>query len=182
MFRFLRSLHKVAGLAGSLFLILIALTGFVLALKSVLPGVRPPTRGGSHEGAFGQFLHPDQAVQAAIGAGLPGLQSLEDVDRLEIHAGKGIYKVLSKEGYHEVQVDGGSGKVLSISRRNDQLMEDIHDLSILHPVLRITLLPVVAAVLLLLGISGVVMYFTPVLRRARHKRQEQAKNRRSALQ
>jgi len=95
-----------------------------------------------------------------------------DVDRLEYHAKKNVYKILAKTGYDEVQIDGTSGKVLSVGKRNDQMFEDIHDLSFFHPVLRETALPVIAVILFVLGTSGVTMYFVPIARRRRFQREQ----------
>jgi uncharacterized iron-regulated membrane protein len=174
MYKFLRSAHKIAGLVGSLFLVLIAMTGFVLALKAKSESIRPSTRRGTEVSSPAEIVHPSVAYEAAFAVGLPELRSPDDVDRFELHAGRNVYKVLSNDGYHEVQVDAGTGKVLAVGRRNDQMMEDIHDMSFFHPALRETLLPVVGAILFLLGVSGVVMYFVPVVRRARHRRQARA--------
>ncbi|HRJ27522.1 MAG TPA: PepSY-associated TM helix domain-containing protein [Fimbriimonadaceae bacterium] len=173
MYRLLRSIHKVAGLVGSIFLILIACTGFFLALKGRMEWVRPPTASGTASASnAGRLLNPDEAVQAARAAGIPTLQSMGDVDRLEYHAKKNVYKILAKTGYDEVQIDGTSGKVLSVGKRNDQMFEDIHDLSFFHPVLRETALPVIAVILFVLGTSGVTMYFVPIARRRRFQREQ----------
>lgn len=174
MYRWMRSVHKIAGLVGSLFLILIAVTGFLLALKGVIGGIRPPTEKGIKIDSLAAAVHPNVAVQSAFSKGLPGLTKLDHVDRFEFHADKGVYKILSKEGYHEVQVDAGTGDVLAVGRRNDQMFEDIHDLSFLHPALRETVLPVVAALLFSLGCTGLVMYFVPVFRRAKHRKTKAA--------
>lgn len=170
MFRRLRAVHRVVGLVGSICMLTLSVTGFFLALKGELPGVRPPTR--KFEGAknLAAMLHPSVAFQAATSLGLEGLAGVDDVDRFEYHAKGHVYKVLSKENYHEVQVDAATGEVLQVARRNDQMIEDIHDLSFLHPSLRTYLLPLVAVALFTLGSTGIVMFFTPVVRRWRFRR------------
>lgn len=174
MYRTLRTLHKLAGLVGSLFLVAISVTGFVLALKGPIPSIRPATRSGADIATLADVVHPAQALEAAFGVGLGELRERDHLDRFEYHADKNVYKVLSKDAYHEVQVCGATGNVLAVGRRNDQMMEDIHDLSFLHPSLRETVLPAVAVLLFFLGTSGVVMYFVPVVRRMRHRRQATA--------
>ena len=169
MYRWIRTLHKITGVAGSLFLILIAVTGFFLALKRIVPGIRPPTLKGSVK-TIEQAVHPTAAVEAAVSAGLSGLSNVSDIDRFEIHMDKGVYKIISKTNFHEVQVDMGTGQVLGVGTRNDQLIENIHDLSFIEPRLRETLLPVVALALFALGASGLSIYFVPILRRRKHRR------------
>jgi uncharacterized iron-regulated membrane protein len=167
MYRFVRKCHRIIGLINALFLIVISVTGFLLALKRQIPWMRPAIHQGTDVAAMAEWIPPGAAVEAAIAVGLPSLQSAKDVDRLEIHAKYGVYKITSRQQYDEVQVDLGTGKVLSVAKRNDQLTEDIHDLSFIDPALRLYVLPVVATLLFGLGVSGLVLYFVPVLRRAR---------------
>lgn len=165
MFRFSRSLHKWVGVISCLFMILVAGTGLLLAWKKKFDWIQPPTQKGAKLESAGQVLPVAKIAESVFSAGIPELTSLEDVDRFELHAGKGIFKVTSKEGFHEVQVDASSGEVLSRAQRNDQLFENIHDLSFFNPALRETLLPLVALSLILLGSSGLVLFATPLYRR-----------------
>jgi uncharacterized iron-regulated membrane protein len=169
MYRALRTLHKVSGLVGSAFLMVIAVTGFLLAIKGRVEAIRPATRQGGAVVSMAEVAHPERVLAAAYGVGLAELRDVSDVRRFEYHVDKNVYKVLSARGYREVQVDGATGRVLSVGLRNDQRFEDLHDLSLVHPALRSTLLPVVAVLLFGLGASGVAMYFVPIVRRRRHR-------------
>jgi cytochrome b subunit of formate dehydrogenase len=170
MLRRLRALHRLVGLSGSLCMVLLAATGFLLALKGHLGWMRPDTRVYRGPRSFEDMVHPHVALSTSLSLGLPELAEEGDVGRFEYHAGPHVYKVLSKEGYHEVQVAAEDGRVLRVGRRNDQLTEDVHDLSLFHPALRTYLLPVVGASLFTLGVTGLAMYFIPVVRRARFRR------------
>lgn len=170
MFRNIRTIHRLVGLAGSVCIVLLACTGFFLALKAEFGWMRPSTRKFEGTPDIAASIHPASALESAFAVGLPELASIKDVDRFEYHAKGHLYKVLSKDAYHEVQVDAGDGKVLSVGKRNDQFTEDLHDLSFFHPELRKYLLPVAAAALFTLGVTGVVMYFVPVVRRWKHRR------------
>ncbi|MEQ1934256.1 MAG: PepSY-associated TM helix domain-containing protein, partial [Fimbriimonadaceae bacterium] len=127
MYRFLRSLHKIAGLVGSLFLITISVTGFLLALKGQFTAIKPATSKGTALATPEEVIHPHVAMEAAYAQKLPGLSKLDDIYRLELHADKHVYKIVSKDNFQEVQVDAGTGKVISVGTRNDQLLENIHD-------------------------------------------------------
>lgn len=151
-------------------MILLAATGFLLALKGEFGWMRPTTRDYEGERAPETMVHPHVALQASYAVGLAELAGPGDVARFEYHAQPHIYKVLSKDGYHEVQVAAEDGRLLGVGKRNDQLTEDIHDLSIFHPSFRTFVLPVVGASLFTLGVTGVAMYLIPVLRRANFKR------------
>jgi len=67
-------------------------------------------------------------------------------------------------------VDGSTAKVLSSSFRNDQLSEDIHDLSYLGDWAHDWLLPLVAVALATLACTGFSMYVVPILRRRHYER------------
>lgn len=174
MFRRLRAIHKWVGVVAALFLALISFTGFMLAIKGKSEAIRPSTRQGQKLAKLSDAVSLGTAAQAAIAVGLPELKSIEDIDRFEYHLGKNVFKVLSAKAYHEVQVDGATGKVLSVGKRNDQMFEDIHDLTFFSEALYDWWLPVVAVGLFTLAVSGLWMYFVPVVRRWKYERTKKA--------
>lgn len=170
MFRSTRTLHKWIGLFAALFLAVIAVTGFLLATKDSFGWVRPPEAEGATLETLAGVVTLNVAAEAAFALGIPELRSHKDIARIDYRPGSNVFKILSKEGYHEVQVDGATGKVLQIAKRTDQLAEDIHDLSFFSDLLNRYALPLVAIVLLGLAISGVGIFFTPIVRRWRFRR------------
>lgn len=170
MFRFWRSAHRVIGLASALILIVVALTGFVLANKDRWEWVKPATAEGGTLSEWTQMVPMATVAAAAIGAGLPELRSEADIDRVELHAGKRVFKVRARESWAEVQVCAATGQVLGVGQRWDQLAEQVHDLRWFHPALRDWVLPVAALALSTLAASGVGIYLTPVVRRWRYQR------------
>jgi uncharacterized iron-regulated membrane protein len=170
MYRGSRQVHKWIGIGIALFLALIAFTGFFLATKKRFPWMQPPPAEGAKVASAGQIISVEQAVNAAFARGHTQLQKLEDVDRVDYRPGDNIFKVISNEGYIEVQVDGKTGQVLSDSFRNDQLMEDIHDLSFFAEFAHAWLLPLIAIGLLTMAITGIGIFATPYLRRWQFKR------------
>lgn len=174
MFRSLRTIHKWAGLISSLILMTIAVTGFFLAVKGKVSWMRPPVVPATAVKDFKTVVSPGVAMEIAFAQNLADLKDPSDVDRVDYRPKDNTFKVLSKKGYHEVQVDGSTGQVLQVATRNDSLMEDIHDLSFFAEWTHEWLLPSVAVILFMLSTSGVVMFFTPVVRRWKFKRQGQA--------
>ncbi|MCW5936452.1 MAG: PepSY domain-containing protein [Fimbriimonadaceae bacterium] len=171
MFRRLRTLHKWVGLVCSLFLALISATGFLLAIKAKLDWVRPPTMSGGEVQSLSEVVSVQKAVDAVVALGHPEIQSIDDLDRFEYHADKNVYKLISKDNYLEAQVCGLTADVLSTGRRNDQLLEDIHDMSFFSEGANEWLLPVVAAGLFVLSVSGIVIFAVPIFRRIKFERQ-----------
>lgn len=174
MFHKLRSIHKWIGLFASIFLVTISISGFFLSIKGWNTWVSPEDKSGAEIADFTEVISVDQAAEAAFALDLVGLKIPKDIDRLEYRVKHNVYKILSKEHYHEVQIDGKTGKVLSVGRRNDQFFEDIHDFSIVSENLNTWVLPLVASGLFVLGVTGVYMFSVPVYRRWKfsHKQPE----------
>lgn len=176
MYRRTRTLHRLIGLVASLFLVIIAVTGFLLANKARLAWMRPPAQPGAPYETLAEVINIEQAVNAAFALGDPRLQKPSDIDRVDYRPKQNIFKIVSKEGYLEVQVDGKTGQVVSKAFRTDQLVEDIHDLSFFADWLHAYWLPVVAILLLGLALSGVGIYFVPVVRRYRFRKAQADRN------
>lgn len=174
MYRSTRAAHRWVGAILALFMATIAVTGFLLATKGTFGWIRPPESKGEKVDNLNAVVSLGTAADAAFALGIPELKDAGDIDRIDYRPKSNVYKVLSKKGYHEVQVDGATGKVLQVARRNDQLAEDIHDLSFFHDLAKDWGLPVVAIGLLGLSLSGIGMFFVPVLRRAKFKRDQKA--------
>lgn len=172
MYHKLRWLHKWGGMVAALFLALIAATGLLLAVKARFAWIRPETAEAAAIASIHEIVPMSTVIEAACSQGLPGMKGHGDIDRLEYRVKDNVFKVTSKTRYHEVQVHGTTGKVLSVGTRNDQFLEDLHDLSFFHDWLHDWWLPVVATVLFVLSFSGGVMFFTPVVRRWKFRRMQ----------
>ncbi len=176
MFRLTRSIHKIIGLVAALFLAVIAVTGFLLATKDSFGWIKPPSGKGGEMATFEEVISMHQVGEAVFALGIAELKVWKDIERVDYRPNKNMFKVLSERGYHEVQVDGKTGKILNVARRNDQLSEDIHDLSFFADWLKTYWLPLVAIILALLSVSGVIMYMTPIVRRWKFNRQNKGKS------
>jgi uncharacterized iron-regulated membrane protein len=172
MYHRTRSLHRWIGFVACLFLAVISVTGFFLAMKDRFAFMRPPVQEAASLERAEDILPVAEVLRIAFAAGHPELSEVSEVDRVDYRPGDNVFKVVSKDGYREVQVDGTKGKIVSDAYRNDQLMEDIHDMSFFADVAHGYLLPAVAVCLCLLSITGVIIFLTPIVRRwkFKHKR------------
>ena len=175
MFHKLRSIHKQVGLVASLFLLVLSITGFLLAIKSQASWMRPTSHKGEVLTDYLAAIGPGHAMQSAFNLNDPRLKTPDDIDRLEYRVKDNLYKVLSKTGCLEVQVCGETAKVLGTGQRNDQLVEDLHDFSFFADALHTWGLPAIAVGLFALSVTGICMYATPVIRRARFNRSQKTK-------
>jgi uncharacterized iron-regulated membrane protein len=168
MYRWWRQAHKVVGIGAAFFLLVMAVTGFLLSLKGEIAWMRPPVGKAEKVESLAEVVSLDVVTQSALAVGRPDLRSVDDIDRIDYRPGKNIFKVISAKGYSEVQVDGKTGQVVAVGNRNDQLVEDIHDLSFFDERLRTTVSPVIALALAMMAISGVVIWTVPIFRRRKH--------------
>ena len=90
------------------------------------------------------------------------------IDRLDVRPGKGIVKVLFKTEDLEVQLDGTTGRVLSIGQRHSDWIERLHDgsvvddwLGIPHGIFKVTYNTVMGAALVLFTVTGFWLWYGP---------------------
>lgn len=172
MYRFLRQLHKVFGLALATFLLLLAVTGIILSKKADWAWVRPASAKSEH--AIADSRKSVAELLAAAALHQPSHFAADKLARVEIHPDKGTLKILSSVDYQEVQICATTGAVLASGQRFDQMAEHIHDLRFFNEGLTGYFLPWVGVGLACLAISGVVMYATPVFRRWKFKKRPPA--------
>src|SRR5688572_3271122 len=170
MYHRLRALHRWIGLTASVFLMTLAVTGTLLALKNTTGWIRPAEAPGAKIKGLNEVVTVDEAAKAAFALGIAELQTMKDIDRVDYRPKSNVFKIVSKEGYHEVQVDGKTGEVVQVAHRIDQFVEDIHDLSMFADWMRGYFLPFVGLFLFTLGLTGVIIFFVPVARRMKMKR------------
>jgi uncharacterized iron-regulated membrane protein len=159
-----RSIHRYVGVVLAIFFLLIALTGLMLGWKKDVVWLQPKTNQGISNSLEG-WKSFDEIARAAVSAvDTIGISSL--IDRMDVRPEKGIVKVLFKEGYWEAQVDGKSGAVLSVAKRNADWIEHIHDGSIVSDFFKLVYTNIVAIGLFILAISGLWLWYGPkVVRR-----------------
>lgn len=153
-----RRTHYWTGAIVSVPLLVIAATGLMLQFKKQVPWIQPTEqRGTGSTPAIGleQILASVRTVPEL------GVESWDDVNRLDLRPGKGMVKVLLENGW-EAQVDLGTGAVLQTAYRRSDVIEQIHDGSLFAgDWTRFGVFVPVGAGLLLLAGSGLWMFWQP---------------------
>lgn len=152
--------HRFIGTSLAFFVVISALTGVLLGWKKNVNLLQPTERKGTMA-ELDHWVTLDAIVKSATHAVDSVLGHPLAVDKLDVRPGKGIVKVLFKEGYWEVQVDGVTGKSLSVSRRHSDWIEKIHDGSIIADIFKITYTNVLGWGLLILSLSGLWLWYGP---------------------
>lgn len=163
-----RKLHYWGSALVALPLLAIILTGLLLQLKKHWTWVQPvEQRGASTTPAIelSDILkairdHDHPAVAVA---------SWDDIKRLDVRPDRGVAKA-TLHNDHEVQVDLSTGQVLQVAYRRSDLIEAIHDGSILGDWVKLGIVLPTAVVLLFLWGSGMWMWIYPLINRRRVRR------------
>jgi hypothetical protein len=159
-----RVFHRWGSILVLVPMTIIIVSGIALQLKKESAYIQPPTqRGVATEPAIGfeRILEVAKSVPEA------GIESWEDVDRLDVRPGKGVVKVRCKNGY-EVQIDAATGEILQVAVRRSDVIESIHDGTYFHDHFKLWVFLPAGIVLALLVITGLHLFLLPYL--ARRKR------------
>ncbi|MFS4415480.1 PepSY domain-containing protein [Maribacter sp. 2307ULW6-5] len=131
--RITRKAHRVTGICLFAFFVFIATTGMLLGWKKNSGNlILPKTYQGSST-ELEEWLSLDELKKRAVAAYSEKFGPNDEpvVDRMDVRANKGTLKVRFKNHYHEVQLDGATGAVLHAGKRRSDLLEQIHDGSII---------------------------------------------------
>jgi uncharacterized iron-regulated membrane protein len=163
--RLYRTLHKWIGVPLIIFFLVVGVTSILLAWKKKVE-LLPPTQKTQVEN--GTWILPSEMVKIAEEE-MKKIGEDPQVDRLDIRPDKGIAKVTFKTHFTEVQVDGYSGEVLSVSTRHSDWIEKVHDGSIIdfywtgEEGAKLTYSTLTALGLLFLAFSGFYLWYYPKL-------------------
>lgn len=152
-----RKLHRWGAILAAAPVVVIICTGLLLNWKKEVAWIQPSEMrgaGGPPGATFDQILSAARAVPEA------GVESWDDIDRLDVRPGKGIVKVQCRNHW-ELQVDTVTGAVLSSEPRRSDLIESIHDGSFFHPGVKHWVFFPAALVLLGLWLTGLYLWILP---------------------
>lgn len=174
-----RDLHRKAGALFFVFFFVIAITGLILGWKKNAGElIMPVDREGSSI-ALNEWKPLAELEELATIAFKEYLQQLAPnevvsakIDRMDVRPSKGIIKIRFEPNYWEVQMDGQTGKVLSIGKRHSDLIEKIHDGSILEDLFnmkgfKLAYTSILSLTLMLFTITGFWMWYGPKRIRSR---------------
>ena len=161
-----RKIHHWGSIVIAIQLAIVLVTGVLLLLKKDFDWIQPPSVKGEQAGLGINF---DQILAVARKVTEAGIQSWDDVDRLDVRPGKGMIKVRGKNRW-EIQIDAHSGAVLQVADRRSDLIESIHDGSFFGECAKLWVFLPSALVLLTLWITGMVLFFHPYVVRFRKRR------------
>ena len=163
-----RRIHYYLGLSISLLLLISAGTGILLGFKKEVDALQPPTQEVENV-VLSQWLSlSDLSLKAheALNSKNPGNYLL---DKMDVRPEKGIVKVIFMPDFWEVQVNGATGEILSVERRYSDLIEKIHDGSIISDSFKLISMNILGVGVLVLVFSGLWLWYGPfIIRKIKH--------------
>lgn len=166
-----RSWHSRLGLVLAALVLLSAGTGLLLAYKKQSEWLQPSTARGVGEG-LGEWQTLAALETAAVRAFRQNEGAAADatIDRMDVRPGKGVVKVRFDHEDVEVQLDGATGEVLNIGRRNADWIERLHDGSIVSEGFKLVSMSGLGLGLLAMTGTGLWLYYGPRRYRALRSR------------
>lgn len=167
--RIFRKIHRYTGATLFLFFFVISVSGLLLGWKKNSNGwlLADTQKGTTTE--FSQWLPLEVLTQKAqaVMKDSVSAETFIVLDRIDIRKDKGVIK-FNFDGYYGLQLDGATGEVLQFGKRNADLVENIHDGSILDAYFNISggyiklfYTTIMSVALLIFTITGFWLWYGP---------------------
>ncbi|WP_076546683.1 PepSY domain-containing protein [Maribacter ulvicola] len=168
--RVFRKVHRATGAALFIFFFIISITGLLLGWKKHSGGV---ILSKSYTGTSTELRDwlPIDSLHTLANTYL--LESISkdlstEIDRIDIRKEKGMVKFIYADHLWGLQLDGTTGKLLHIEQRYSDLIEQLHDGSILDDYLgtsnkqiKVFYTSIMGLALLLFTITGFWLWYGP---------------------
>lgn len=168
--RLFRKVHRTTGIILFVFFIFVSVTGILLGWKKhsgeiIIPKTYEGTSNDLKDWRTISELHT--SANGILHDSIDSELSII-IDRIDIRKKKGSVKFIYEDHFWEIQLDGATGKLLSIGKRHSDLIENIHDGSILDNYfgtnkgqIKLIYTSIMGLALLLFSISGFWIWYGP---------------------
>ena len=135
-------------------------SGIILQLKKQSNWIQPNVEvtSSSKPTMLQSYLDAVSTVKEA------NISSWDDIERIDIRPDKGIAKIKSKNNW-EIQIDIETTEIYAKNYRRSDIIESIHDGSFFSEVVKYGWFLPSGILLLILSLTGIYMFFIPILRR-----------------
>nr|WP_321354403.1 PepSY-associated TM helix domain-containing protein [uncultured Draconibacterium sp.] len=169
LIRNFRKVHRITGVILFVFFLFVSVSGILLTWKKNSGGLilAKTQKGTSAE--LSEWLPIDSLHSIALHVYHDSISAerVPELDKIDVRQNKGMVKFVFEEGYWGVQLDGATGAVLQIERRWSDLIENIHDGSVLDHwfrtdgVLKLLYSSITGLALLLFSVTGFWLWYGP---------------------
>lgn len=172
--RVVRKIHRVTGVLLFLFFFIVGLSGILLGWKKHSGNLLLPKTYSGISKNPNDWLSIDSLQKKAVKLlkDSCGESLSSNLDRIDFRPDKGSVKFIFVDHYWEIQLDATSGHLLHIGRRNSDLIERIHDGSIIDinlinnkGIFKVVYTSIMGLSLILFTITGFWLWYGPKLMR-----------------
>lgn len=177
--RLTRVIHRAMSAYLVLVFLLISVSGILLGWKKNSNDYLLPTTVAGSTSDMKKWLSIDTLNQIAHRVLEDTLKTSINIEfaRIDVRPDKGIVKFTYDDNYWGIQMDGATGAVLQVGKRRSDLIEDIHDGSILdqlfttnNEIFKLIYTSLTGLSLFIFSITGIWLWLSPlVLRRLKEK-------------
>lgn len=170
LLRVFRKVHRTTGALLFAFFFIVSITGLLLGWKKHSGGLLLPKSYEGSSADLKDWLPLDSLHGIACGVlkeKVPDNPSTE-LERIDVRKDKGMVKFVFADHFWGVQLDGATGQLLHLERRRSDLVEKIHDGSIVDFYLgsskglfKLVYTSVMGLALLLFTITGFWLWYGP---------------------
>jgi|AntRauTorckE6833_2_1112554.scaffolds.fasta_scaffold02646_6 uncharacterized iron-regulated membrane protein len=166
--RKIRQVHKIAGIVLFVFFMFISVSGLLLGWKKNSGGhLLPETATGTTTNLQHWLPMHQLETRARTFLNDSVSSSLSDkIDRIDVRKNDGIVKFTFENHYYGIQMDGATGSVLLVEKRWSDLLENIHDGSILDKLMgfegetfKLIYTSIMSLALLLFAVTGFWLWY-----------------------
>ncbi len=175
LLRIFRKVHRTTGAALFLFFFFISITGLLLGWKKHSGDILLSKSYSGSSTNLQDWL-PIDSLHTLANTYLLSSVSTElstEIDRIDIRKEKGMVKFVYTDHIWGLQLDGATGKLLHVERRYSDLIENVHDGSILDNYLgtsdnqiKVFYTSVMGIALLVFTVTGFWLWYGPKRMRA----------------
>lgn len=162
--RWYRKAHRFVAIPLFIFIAIMSVTGLLLTWKDALK-LKPSSASVI---ANGRTLIPLAIIEAKAISYIDNLQLSNEIDRIDYRPKKGIAKIRFENHFTELQIDCYTGVIISAKTRIVDIIERIHDGSIIDFLFKVNGTPtklfystIVSLGLLFLAFSGFWLWLKP---------------------
>ncbi len=133
LLRAVRKVHRTTGILLFVFFAIIAISGTLLGWKKHSGDLLLPQSRKGTSTVLSEWLPLDSLhvlANSYLASEVSPRLSTE-INRIDVRQSKGMVKFVYDEHYYGVQLDGATGDLLHIGNRRSDLIENIHDGSII---------------------------------------------------
>lgn len=165
--RILRKVHYWASLFLIITILVVSVSGLLLVMKKDVAALQPPIAAASRAGVSNTSI--GMLIAAVRNSEGRGALDWHAIDRIDVRPADGIAKVILADRY-EYQVDLHDGRVLQVGYRTSDLIETIHNFSIMGSYGKYLIALPSGIALLVMWATGTYLFLAPFLARRRKRR------------